>query len=176
MDDEQDKTIGALQFAIQMEVDGKEYYQKSGKASGTRMGKELFQWLAGEEDKHRQRFEQIYHALKQKQAWPDVPIQPTKADKLNSIFTNARAAGTAKPRKQPAELRSIAKAMEMETRTEHFYKEQGEKAKFPAERRFYESLSGEERGHYLALVDYREYLVDPAGWFRKVEHHSLDGG
>ena len=34
----------------------------------------------------------------------------------------------------------------------------------------------EERGHYLALVDYREYLIDPAGWFRKAEHHSLDGG
>jgi rubrerythrin len=176
MGDEQSKTIGALQLAIQMEVDGKKYYQKSGKASVTRVGKELFQWLANEEDKHRQRFEQIYQAIKQNQAWPDIAVKPGGVDKLNSIFSNAKGAGAPKARKQPAELHTIAKAMEMETKTEHFYKEQGEKAKFPAERRFYESLSGEERGHYLALVDYREYLVDPAGWFRKAEHHSLDGG
>jgi len=25
-------------------------------------------------------------------------------------------------------------------------------------------------------VDYREYLLDPEGWLRKAEHHSLDGG
>jgi rubrerythrin len=176
MDDEQAKTIGALQFAIQMEIDGKAYYQKAGKASGTRVGKELFQWLAGEEDKHRQKFEEIFGAIKRNQAWPEVAIKPGGVDKLNSIFSNAKGSGVPKAKRQSAELKAIAKAMEMENNTEHFYKEQGEKAKFPAERKFYESLAGEERGHYLALVDYREYLVDPSGWFRKAEHHSLDGG
>ena len=49
-----------------MEVDGKEYYQKASRQSSNKMGKELFQWLAGEEDKHRQRFEEIYKTIKAK--------------------------------------------------------------------------------------------------------------
>ena len=64
----------------------------------------------------------------------------------------------------------------LQERWDDFYRSQGEKAQYDVEKKFYETLAAEERGHYLALVDYREYLVDPAGWFRKAEHHSLDGG
>jgi rubrerythrin len=66
--------------------------------------------------------------------------------------------------------------MEMENRTEKFYSSRGKEANYDAERKLYTSLAAEEKGHYLTLVDYREYLIDPAGWFRKAEHHSLDGG
>jgi len=30
-------------------------------------------------------------------------------------------------------------------------------------------------GHHLSLLDSYEYLSDPAGWFTKSEHWSLDG-
>jgi rubrerythrin len=74
------------------------------------------------------------------------------------------------------ELDSIAKAMEMENKTREFYNSQDQKAAYDAEKKLYSALAAEEEGHYLALVDYREYLIDPAGYFRKAEHHSLDGG
>ena len=176
MEGERNKALEAVQFAIQMEIDGKEYYQKASRESGNKVGKELFEWLAAEEDKHRQRFEDIYNAIKKQKAWPEVNIQPRKGEILNTLFSEAmRVAGT-QVKAASAELDAIAKAMDMETKTENFYKSQGGEAVYDAERRLYMSLAAEERGHYLALVDYREYLVDPAGWFRKAEHHSLDGG
>ena len=176
MEGERNKTLEAVQFAIQMEIDGKEYYQKASRESGNKVGKELFEWLAAEEDKHRQRFEDIYNAIKKQKAWPEVNIQPRKGEILNTLFSEAmRVAGT-QVKAASAELDAIAKAMDMETKTENFYKSQGGEAVYDAERKLYMSLAAEERGHYLALVDYREYLVDPAGWFRKAEHHSLDGG
>jgi rubrerythrin len=176
MEDEYGKTLEAIQFAIQMEIDGKEYYQRASRESGNNMGRELFEWLAAEEDKHRRRFEDIYSAIEKQKAWPEVSIEPRKGDILNTLFSeamrsvgpNVKAAGT--------ELDTIAKAMEMETKTEKFYNSHGEEAVYGAEKKLYTSLAAEERGHYLALVDYREYLIDPAGWFRKTEHHSLDGG
>jgi rubrerythrin len=176
MESEQSKTIKAVQFAIQMEIDGKEYYQRASRGSDNRVGKELFEWLAGEEDKHRQKFEAIYSSLKNEKAWPEVDIQPRKGDILNTFFSEAmRAAGTTvKP--AGTELDTIAKAMDMEDKTEKFYSSQGKEAAYDAERKLYTSLAAEEKGHYLTLVDYREYLIDPAGWFRKAEHHSLDGG
>jgi len=175
MEKEQATIVEALKFAIQMEIDGKDFYQKSEESSSTKLGRELFQWLAGEEDKHRQRFENIYQAIKKNQAWPDTDIQPAKSDKLRTIFSTARAASTPPTDEQSAELKSIAAAMDMEQKSQEFYQGQGAVATYPAERTFFNSLAAEEHGHYLALVDYREYLVDPAGWFRKSEHHSLDG-
>lgn len=176
MDDEQAKIIEAVKFAIQMELDGKAYYQKASEASGTKMGKELFIWLAGEEDKHRQKFEEIYTAIQEKQAWPEIEIQPGKGDRLKTLFAQATQTIDRSPRAATGEIESINKAMDMEEKTRLFYAEQGKNAKYDAEKKFYEALAMEERGHYLALVDYKEYLIDPAGLFQKMEHHSLDGG
>ncbi len=74
------------------------------------------------------------------------------------------------------ELDAIQTAMDMESKTYDFYKSQGTKAAYDAERDFYETLAAEEREHHLILLDYYEYLSDPAGWFVKKEHPSLDGG
>jgi len=176
MEGEQAKTIEALQFAIQMEIDGKDYYQKASHQSTNKAGKELFQWLAGEEDKHRQRFEEIYSAVKANKAWPEIDTNPAKGVNLHTLFSGDSEKSGTKGEAPRAELDAIAKAMEMENKTHDFYSIQSEKATYDAEKNFYGALAAEERGHYLALVDYREYLIDPAGWFRTAEHHSLDGG
>ncbi len=68
MEDERIKTLEALQIAVQMEIDGKEYYQKASQTSGNQLGRELFQSLAAEEDIHRQEFEAIYNAIRNKKA------------------------------------------------------------------------------------------------------------
>ena len=59
--------------------------------------------------------------------------------------------------------------------SKHLFYQEGN-ATYGAERDFYETLAAEEREHYLILLDYYEYLKDPAGWFVKGEHPSLDGG
>ena len=175
MKEEQAKTIEALRVSIQMEVDGKEYYQQASRGSSDKMGKELFQWLAGEEDRHRQKFEQIYKTIKANKAWPEIDTQPSEGIRLNTLFFKVKSKTTPKGKAQQAELNAIAGAMELESKTQDFYRSQNEKATYEAESNFYKALVMEEMGHYLALVDYREYILDPAGWFLKAEHHSLDG-
>ena len=176
MEDEQVKTLEALQYAVQMEIDGKKYYEKASQESANKLGKDLFQWLATEEDKHRQRFEEIYQAIKNRQTWPEIDIQLASGERVSTLFSKALEAADPDVKGVTAELHAIDEAMDMENKTHSFYKLQGEKATYNPERKFYEALAAEERGHYLALIDYREYLIDPPGWFRKMEHHSLDGG
>lgn len=176
MDNEQARTLEALQFAIQMEIDGKEYYQRASQESANKLGKDLFQWLAAEEDKHQQRFEEIYRAVASEKAWSEIDIRFEMSESVGSLFSKARQTAAPDIKEVTADLNAISEAMDMENKTHSFYKLQGEKAVHDAEKKFYESLAAEERGHYLALVDYREYLIDPAGWFRTMEHHSLDGG
>ena len=173
---EQNVTLQAIEFAIQMEIDGKKYYLEASRRSDNKVGKELFQWLAGEEDKHRRIFVGIYNAIRKRKAWPAVSMKPRKGAVLDTVFSKELKLSAPTTKVTDGELESIAKAMEMENKTREFYKSQNQKADFDAEKQLYAALAAEEEGHYLALVDYREYLVDPAGYFRKVEHHSLDGG
>ena len=173
---EQDKTLEALQIAIQMETDGKEYYLKASQESSNELGKKLLQSLATEEDIHRQKFEEIYRAIRSKKAWPTTDFQPDGGKKLRTIFARATEEMASNTKAPNTELDVIQTAIDMENKTYDFYKSQGGNATYDAERSFYEALAAEEREHHLILLDYYEYLKDPAGWFVKAEHPSLDGG
>ena len=92
MTTEQDKTLAALQIAIQMEIDGKEYYLKVSRESSNELGKKLLQSLAAEEDVHRQKFEEIYSAIRNKKAWPMTDFRPDGGKRLRTVFARATEA------------------------------------------------------------------------------------
>lgn len=172
---DQAKTLGALQTSAQMEIDGKKYYLKASGESGNELGQRLLQSLAKEEDLHRQKFEEIYDAIRSKQAWPSVDFKPDRGKRLRTIFAEASPKMEAKTKAPATELDAIQTAMEMENKTRDFYTERSRKAAYAAEREFYKMLAAEESAHHLALLDYYEYLKEPAGWFLHKEHPSLDG-
>ncbi|MCJ7743820.1 MAG: ferritin family protein [Dehalococcoidales bacterium] len=172
---EQDKTVAGLQIAIQMEIDGQEFYLKAAKASRNDLGRKLLQRLAAEEDIHRQKFEQIYEDISRKKGWPVVDFQPDGGKTLRTVFARALEEGGARLKARASELAAVKTAREMEAKTYDFYQSQSKKATYDAERNYYETLAGEEQEHSLILADYYEYLQNPAGWFVKKEHPSLDG-
>ncbi len=173
---EQDKTLDALQIAIRMETDGKEYYLKTSRESNNELGKKLLESLATEEDIHRQKFEEIYNAIRSRKAWPVSDFQPDGGKRLRTIFAKTTEEMGANIKSPTAELDAVETAMDMENKTYDFYKSQGRNATYNAERDFYQTVAAEEKEHHLILLDYYEYLKDPAGWFVEKEHPSLDGG
>jgi len=176
MTTEQDKTLKALQIAIQMEIDGKEYYLKASRESRSELGKKLLASLADEEDTHRQKFEWIYDAIRNTRKWPAIEFQPDEGKNLKTIFAKATEKLGSNIKTSATELDAIKTAMDMENKTYDLYKSRGRNASYDAEKDFYETLAAEEREHYLVLLDYYEYLKDPGGWSVKREHPSLDGG
>ncbi|MDP2729936.1 MAG: ferritin family protein [Dehalococcoidales bacterium] len=176
MQTEQNKTLEVLKIAIQMEIDGKTYYLKISQESTNELGKELLQALAAEEDIHRRKFEEIYKAIEKQKGWPAVDFQPDEGRGLRSVFARALENQSASTKPLSTELDAIETAMAMENKTFDFYKNQEQKATYDAERNYYQSLCAQERHHYLVLLDYYEYLKDPAWWFAKTERPSLDGG
>jgi len=175
MENEQTRTIEVLRLAVRMEADGKEFYQKASRKSSNKLAKELFHHLANEEDVHRKKFVEIYKALKRGQHWPDVELQSGKERKIKSLFAEATEALSSKIKVVESELEAIKTAMDMEIRSYNLYHARSKQSTLPVEKQFYKTLAGEERGHHLALLDSYEYLSDPAGWFTKKEHWSLDG-
>ena len=175
MEETQTGILEAVKYAIQMELDGKRFYTLCEKESTNKLGKELFGWLAEQEDFHRKRFEQIYDRMVEKKGWPVLPVTPDKDQTLRTLFGDAiRDLGTS-VRTHKSELIAAEKAIEMEIKSRDFYTGRADKATSDVERSFFTSISSEEQGHYLALIDYKEYMSDPVGWFTRTEHHSLDG-
>jgi rubrerythrin len=167
----QQKTVEGLQTALQMEIDGKEFYAKASQASGNELGKKLLAQLASEEDYHRRIFASIYESIRKRQGWPEVEFHPDGGGALRTVFS-ANLASAAKT--SESELDAVTTARAMETKTYDFYQAQKKQASHPAEKDFYDRLAAQEQQHNLVLADYYEYLQNPEGWFVKKEHPSLD--
>ena len=175
MANEQERTLAALQTAIQMEIDGKAYYLKGSSESGNELGKKLLQSQAAEEDIHRQKFEEMYNAIRGGEDWPMTDFQPNGGRKLRTIIATSIGSVTSDVKSATAELEAVKIAIDMEIKTYEFYEAQCEKATYDAEKDLYEALAGEEREHHFILRDYYEYLKDPMGW-SVAQEHRLDAG
>ena len=175
MVEEQAKTLEVLKLAIQMEIDGQKYYRKMSQQSGSQLGKDLFQRLADDESLHQKKFEQIYGSIRDKKVWTADDVRLSKHRKPATLFAEVLKKTSLAGNIADTELEAANTAIDMENKAYDFYKSRSEKASYDAEKKFYEALAAEEREHYLALVEYREYLIDPAGWFVKKEHPSLNG-
>ncbi len=176
MTTEQDRTLKALQAAIQMEIDGKECYQQASQESGNELGRKLLQSLAAEEDTHRRKFVEIYDAIRAKRNWPITDFRADGGKGLRTIFACTCAVIGVGVKALSSELDAITIAIDKENKSYDFYLKQGRDAAYGAERDFYETLAGEEHEHALVLLDYYQYLKDPSVFFIEKEHHSLDGG
>jgi len=176
MTQEQEATLAGLKIALQMEKDGKEFYLKASRASRNELGSKLLKKLAAEENAHQEIFKNIYKAIKNKNQWPDITFAPDGGKGLKTVFAAAMESVGKNYNPVPAESDAARTGMDMENKTLDFYREQSKKTSLAAEKQFYESLAGQEYEHFLALQDYYEFLVDPAGYFVKTEHTSVDGG
>jgi rubrerythrin len=176
MTKEQDKSIAALEQAIQMEIDGKEYYLKASERANNELGKKLLQSLAAEEDIHRKVFEDIFEDIRNKRGWPRKELHVDGGRALRTVFANAIDNMDHDVKSIPEELDAVQTAMAMENKTYDFYRERGKKATYDAEKQFYEALAEQEEQHHRVLLDYYEFLKNPKDWFTQKEHHSLDGG
>ncbi|AEB09388.1 ferritin-like domain-containing protein [Desulfobacca acetoxidans] len=164
-----------LQIAIQMEQDGKKYYDQAAYNAKSEGVRAIFSHLAIGEVYHIQRIQEIYDALEKDPTWTEdmCEFNPPAADA--SFFADAMAkaemaAGDAD------DLKALDIGLSMEQKSIEFYQNLAKQAQDPKERRFLLSLVNEERGHYYYLMDYRNYLADPADWYFIKEMGHVDGG
>jgi rubrerythrin len=173
---EQEAALSGLQTAIKMEIDGKEFYLKAGKASKNEGDAKLFKTLAAEEDVHQQVFTRIYNQLKTKKQWPDIKIPAHDAKKLQNVFRIAIQNLGKNHAALETELAAAKTGMEMENKTLDFYKSRSAKAAFDAEKQLYDAFAGQESEHFRLLQDYYEFLTSPVDYYNRTQHSSVDGG
>ena len=154
----------------------KEFYKKVSKTSTNKLGKNLLKRLADEEEIHQKVFENIYNTIRAQKGWPREAFKADAGQGLRTVFARAIEDMDKNVKAIPSELDAIQTAMTMENKTYDYYKKLGGAATFDAEKKFYAALVVQEEEHHRVLLDYYEFLKDPASWFVQKEKPSLDGG
>ena len=167
--------LDALKAAIKFEEDGRKFFLDAGKKTKQRYGQLMFQSIADAELEHIQRIREVYDSLTKTGDWPDSPALFTPPTPLKNIFEEARERLDQNVKVEADDIEAVAMAREYEEKGLRFYKDLADRAKALIEKKFYQQLAHEERGHLLMFQDMHEYYIDPVHWFSQREKPHWDG-
>ncbi|MBE0517407.1 MAG: ferritin family protein [Methanophagales archaeon] len=156
-----EERLKALEIAMKLEEDGKKFYMDAREKAPDIFAKEMFESRAKDEDVHVEKVKAVYQRLKEEKKWPRLVTSIGDVVKIKAVFPkDARDLNITKE-EIPGQLEILNLGIEMEEKSIELYDGLAGKASDPFEVRFFVALVHEERGHYLSLWDYREYLMDP---------------
>jgi rubrerythrin len=166
----------ALELALKMEKEGREFYLKAGQKSRNELGQKLFRSLADAELEHMEKIKKIHEALRGTASWPESKTSFAKGKLPHTVFAEALDNLGKLVKATVDELEALRTGMDLENKSLLFYLDRSSQAASSGEKQFYQALVAEERSHYMLLLDSYEYLLDPQAYFVRTEHHGLDGG
>jgi rubrerythrin len=167
--------LNALEVALNNELREREFYLKNAGRTKNALGKAMFQQIGDEELEHYKRLKQLHEKWENQEKWPEtVPL------KVNETVVKDILVGLIKKVDKSSvgdsdDLTAVRIAIDFEAKGAQFYLELRDSVSNPKEKQFFDLLSRIENEHYLSLKDTEEYLTDPASWYRRMEHHTLDG-
>jgi len=167
--------LNALEVALNNEMKEREFYLKNAKRTKDPLGKAMFQQIGDDELEHYERLKQLHQKWNQQEKWPgtvplkvkDTIVKDILVDFLKKVDKTAKA--------DADDLQAVRTAIDFEAKGAKYYAQLRDDVSDPKEKQFFDLLSRIENEHYLSLKDTEEYLVDPTSWYRKKEHHTLDG-
>ncbi|NSW75999.1 MAG: ferritin family protein [Candidatus Atribacteria bacterium] len=165
--------------ALQMEEDGRNFYLEGSEKVTNPLSKEVLKRLADEELVHIEKIQEGYTKIKNQETftfegWGGV--RKSSREYFENVFAEAKKHMNELVTPQAGELETIKMAMDLESKSHHFYVE---KMKVVTDREmvnFLDFLASEEYRHYNLLFNTHEYLSSPSEWYYKDEKPIFEGG
>ncbi len=167
--------LNALEVALNNETREREFYLKNAKRTKNPLGKAMFKQIGDDELEHYERLRQLHQKWIKQEKWPetvplrvkDTVVKDILLDFVKKVDTTAKG--------DADDLEAVRAALDFEAKGAKFYADLRESVSDSKEKQFFDLLSRMENEHYLSLKDTEEYFIDPASWYRKMEHPTLDG-
>ena len=172
---EKQSGLDALRAATKFEADGRKFFLDASEKTEQRYGQLMFQSIADAELEHIERIREVYDSLIKTGDWPDRPALFTPKSPLKNIFEEAREELDQNVNAETDDIEAVTMAREYEEKGIKFYQDLADRAKALIERKFYQQLAYEERGHLLIFQDMHEYYIDPVHWYSQKEKLHWDG-
>jgi len=155
-------------YAMQMEKDGRKYYNDMAQKTGNPGFKSILKMMADAEAKH-------YNVLLTMQK-----NEKAEFDTDTEIFTHAKNVFT-KMKEEGKELNSEAseidlyqKALEIEKESHKFYTEKADEEQDPHKKEIILKIAEEEKDHCVLLSNMIEFVSKPDSWLENAEWYHLD--
>ena len=168
--------LNALDVALNNEMREREFYLKNANRTKNPLGKKMFQQIGDEELEHYERLKQLHQKWESKEKWPETVPLKVKNTVVKDILMGFIKKVDESSEREVNDLEAVRTALDFEAKGAKFYAELRDAVSDPREKQFFDLLSKIENEHYLSLKDTEEYFIDPPSWYRKAEHHTLDGG
>ena len=167
--------LNALEVALNNEMRERTFYLKNAKRTKNSLGKSMFQQIGDEELEHYERLKQLQQNWSKQEKWPETVPLKVKDTIVKDILLNFIKKVDESGKGDSDDLEAVRTALDFEAKGAKYYAELRDSVSNPKEKEFFDLLAKIENEHYLSLKDTEEYLIDPTSWYRKMEHHTLDG-
>jgi rubrerythrin len=155
-----------LEFALQMEKDGEDYYRRAAQRVHDKGLKTILSMLADDEVKH-------YQTVQKMKAEKPRPTQTKILSNAKNIFVRMEEQNEALDFKV-GQIDLYKKAQEIERKSEQFYKDNAGKLEDDYQKELFLALAQEEAKHYFLLGNIIEFVSRPLAWVENAEFNHLD--
>ncbi len=168
---QQADTGDIFSFAMQMELDGKAFYEKGADSTDNESLKKIFQQLAEEEHRH-------YHVFKKLQAGetsdPSADLAPkgSTVNSVKNIFREMTESG--RDTLAGDSSRTLwQEAREVEIKSEKLYRDAADRQADSHRRKMLNLIADEEKNHIYLIDNMLAFLTDPSGFASSQDYKNF---
>jgi len=162
----------AIQTAIQLEKDGRQFFELAAEETKNELGKKMFQKLAADEIRHLVTFEKMFKTLADPKTWKELMKSGPPRERMP--FFAEKAENRSPAEKGAGEVSALRQALEVERRAIDFFKKVAEEARDPEASRIFELIAEEEVSHYDLIQAQIDSVTNSGFWF-DVSEFAMDG-
>jgi len=144
------KAIEGLQTALQTELNGIEFYKMAAQNTEDINGKQTFQMLADDEQKHFTALQKQYASLMEKNRWQSIDLGKTPSFEGDSPIFSVELKDRVKGKH--FEITALSIGALLETNSINFYRKMKEQSDDPEAKELYAQLETWEQTHLDAIT------------------------
>ena len=159
--------MNPLKFSLDIEINGARIYLDLAVKTENLLAKKLFYYLAMEEIKHAERFDEIYgEIMAGEKSGVGIKREPDIEKDLKIFFKESDKASL---KAGSENISGYEMAIKLEKKSYIAYEKFRNAAKSGAEKEFFSQLMKEEESHYDALANVYYYLTGNGDWLQEDE-------
>ncbi len=159
--------MNIIDYALQMEKDGEDYYRELAAKADNAGVKQVFTILADAEAEHYETFMQM------KENHPVTRKEGDHISKIKNLFTEMKSQGEGDQSIDSEQIAAYTKARDVERKSQETYQQKADEISDPEQKNLCLQIAEEEGKHYIILDNLIEFLQHPDTWVEDAEWHNM---
>ncbi len=160
-----EEILEPFRIARRLEEEGKAFFEEAAAKAESKLVKQTFEFLAGEEVKHIEKIDRFYKSLEISDGSEVPDIEDSDAEAKLAAFNDRLVELKDELAPSVSDVEAYEVALKFENGAEEFYEQKMNEASDPRIKRFYKWLIDEETMHARLLRSCLSFAEDPAKWF-----------